>query len=485
MATFDFSAPFVAARIVLPSGDAFPLWTNVGGAETAIPTVPGTEDLQALAFVQEVQVELNLSGVPQLSVQLAPPFEDGMKFLDSPLADGRMRNVLEVQLGYAGGTGNSGAVLSPPYAAALVAPEVSIDTDIQISLKGRGRGSGAEQQSGRVVARDGERRDALIRRLAAGPGGQRRTLEVDFSAIQSGSRADQLLKEAATGFTQGARSDWYALWELAERTECVMLLLGPRERGGPAQLLWLPKRERTQGPPTRRYRLYHHPAGQFQGETVTAPEALQTAIEMPLLSFSCNTEAVWNALTYQDILNHGVRLDGVDPDTVEATTTPVTLEAQAMPVNSGEGVQTLEENEELALSEDEGRMPLPGNPEDSAAVSQAQSEVAAGADMGVQCQLEVLGDPTILPGDLVAVAGLGRRFDNRVYWVQTVTHAIGVSGFSTTLVVNSNVDPTGAAEGREPTGPANTADVEAAEGFTASAEVLSDNEFADLTGIAF
>jgi len=463
--TFDFSAPFVAARIILPSGDAYPLWTNTGGAEIGLPAVPGQKSLQALSFLQEVQVEMNLSGLPKVSAQLSPPFEDGMKFLDSPLADGRLTNRLEVQLGYTGGTSDGGALLSPPYAVALVAPEVSIDVDVQINLKGQGLGSQAQRQPGRITPGRGETRKNLIRRLVAGEGEGRRTLEVDFSSVPETSEAGRYLNESAAGFVQGGRSDWFALWEMAERTQCFMLIVGPRVSGGASRLLWLPRVDTFSRPPTRRFRLYHYPGGRLQGVGGLQLQAGQLSeVELPILSFSCNTEAVWNALTYQDVLNHGAALRSVDPDSVEPSEEIITLEQTDEPVDSGEGGQTLTATDELPDVPNQ----VPGDPDNPDAVARAEAEVRTGAAMSLQCELETIGDPTILPGDMVALSGLGRRFDNQVYRVDAVTHSIGMGGFTTNLRLQSNVDAARSEGTRQPTGRANTTDVEDSPAYTAS-----------------
>jgi len=471
MAVYDFSAPFVAARIVLPDGDAFPLWTNVGGAETLRPTVPGTEDIQALAFVQEIQVRLDLSGIPQITAQLAPPFADGMKFLDSPLADGRMQNTIEVQLGYAGGTGGEGSVLSPPFSAALVAPEVTIDTEIQISLKGQGLGTSAEQQQGRRVGRGDEKIRDLIERIAAGPGGKRRSLTVNFDAVdEAGPNSDawKALDRSATTFIQAGSSDWFALWRLADMTHCVMSVIGPEEGGKASVIRWLPRVENFSKPPVRRYRLYHYAGGQLQGDTLNTSSS--NAAEAPLLSFSCNTEAIWNALTYseldQDSMNNGVVLTDVNEDDVVEQQTPVTPESAQDQVNGAEGAQTVEGTEESPLEGNEGRQVATGAPDNPDVVTQATEDVANGASMTVQCDLEVLGDPTIVPGDNVALSGLGRRFDSRVYSVMTVTHSIGLGGYSTNLTVQSNLDPV--SRGRSLTGRTNTTDVQAPSGYSAT-----------------
>jgi len=480
VASYDFSGPFVAARIVLPNGDAFPLWTNVGGDEraTAPALLGGAADLQALCFVQEVQVQLNLSGLPQISIQLSPPFEDGMKFLDSPLADGRMQNTLEVQLGYASGTGDLGPILSAPFVTMLTAPEVQIDTEIQITLKGTGLGNSATYQGGRVTGQPGNKREDIIRRLAAGYGGGRRTLEVDFSEAYEDSTVHGLLTASAASYSQGNRSDWLALWWLAQETQCVMNIVGTSDDGQASVLRWRPRRAMFSGPPTRRYRLYHYPGGQFRGEIATAELQEDTIAELPILSFTCNTEAVWGALTYQDVLNFGIELNEVDEDDVEPASTTVTAETEAPPADSGEGAMTTPATDENPSQP----FQAPGDPANPGAVRQASADVEAGAGMATQIEIETMGDPALLPGDVIALAGLGRRFDPGVYHVFQLTHSIGVGGFSTNVTIHKNIDP--ASAGNEPTGERNTADREAAAAaFVAEDPGLSESDLADVTGI--
>jgi len=401
-----------------------------------------------------------------------------MKFLDSPLADGRMQNTLEVQLGYAGGTGGSGPVLSSPFITALQAPEVQIDTEIQITLKGQGLGNSATHQGGRVTGQEGDKREDIIRRLVAGYGGGRRTLEVNFDEAYEDSTVYGLLTASAEGYAQGNRSDWLALWWLAQETNCIMNIVGTSDDGRAAVLRWRPRRVMFSGDPVRRYRLYHYPGGQFRGEIASAELQSDSIAEMPILSFTCNTEAVWGALTYQDVLNFGIELNDVDTDEVEPASTTVTADTEAPPVDSGEGAMTTPGNDEFP----EQPLQMPGDPANPGAVRQAGADVEAGAGMATQIEIETMGDPAILPGDVVVLAGLGRRFDPGVYHVFQVTHSIGVGGFSTNLTIHKNADP--ASAGNEPTGERNTAEREAAVAeFLAEDEGLSDSDLADLTGI--
>ena len=455
MPSYDFSAPFAAARIILPNGDAFPLWTNIGGAETTRPEIPGQPDLRALCFVQEIQVKLNLAGLPDISVQMAPTFEDGMKFLDSALADPRMQNQVEVQLGYAGGTGDAGPQLSPIYSASLQAPEVTVDAEVQIALKGRGLGNSAAFQGGRAVGGANESRRQLIERLVSGAKGERRKLRVDWSVVNelgAGNRTYDALEASASGWAQGNRTDWLAIWHLAQDTYAVPNFIGSFSDGA-SKLVWLPREERFRGPPVRRYRLFHYPGGQFRGHVQTASTDEEVG-ELPLMSFSCNTQAIWGAMTYAEINGQGIELNEVDADEVIHKGRTVSMETEAPPVDGNEGAQTIPGNEEIPGQPNQ----VPGDPADPGAVRQAAAEVETTGGMSAHCEIETVGDPVVMPGDVILLAGLGSRFDRRVYHVQEVTHSIGLGGFATNLLVHSNLDPN--SEGEDPAGERNTADVQ-------------------------
>jgi hypothetical protein len=67
----------------------------------------------------------------------------------------------------------------------------------------------------------------------------------------------------------------------------------------------------------------------------------------------------------------------------------------------------------------------------------AKSAFQADFKMGIKLQIQTLGIPDILPGDVVAVRGVGARFDWN-YGVFVVRHFIGSSGFTTELELVSN-----------------------------------------------
>ena len=44
-------------------------------------------DLKSLAWIQEVNVDLQLAHLPKISVNMSPPFREGVRFLNSELIE--------------------------------------------------------------------------------------------------------------------------------------------------------------------------------------------------------------------------------------------------------------------------------------------------------------------------------------------------------------------------------------------------------------
>jgi hypothetical protein len=444
VAAYDFSAPFAAARILDVDGNAWPLWVNVGGAESGRPSMPGGEDLKALAWVDQIEVKLDLSGIPVITVQLAPPFEEGMKFLDSSLIDSAGQNMIEVQLGYASGTSDGQATLSPPFSGLIFNPQVAIDTQIQITLTGQGVASFSEiRQPGRTVSVGNLTRREIIRRLARGAG---RSTQVNFDSADLDDQCRALLDASPSqGFVQGNRTDWVALWQLARQTRCWMNIQGDT-------LYWLSYSERFATTPTRIYRMYHYPGGRVQGMTDQGQGS--SGGELPILSFSCDTDAVWLPASQHGILTTDV--SDRDRQPVERFASP---QSEA-PAALGNGSMNVRGSDNLPLDDQThaGAEVRPVDPEDEDGQVQVSSEIQQGANIGVSLQVEVPGDPSVLPGHTVRLAGLGRRFDGPIYAVHTVTHSIGTGGFTTNLmlITNSPAAETAVRGGIEPTGGVNT-----------------------------
>jgi hypothetical protein len=443
VASYDFSAPFVAARIIDADGNAWPLWVNVGGGEDGRPWIPGGEDLKALCWVDQVEVKLDLSGVPTITVQLSPPFEEGIKFLDSELINSAGENKIEVQLGYATGISDGRPLLTPVFSAMIFNPQVSIDIDIQITLTGQGDAAyGPTRQGAQRVTTGRERRYDVIQMLAQGAG---RIVEVNFDSANRDDECRRLL-EGEVEFVQGNRTDWVALWQLARQTKCWMSVQGNT-------LYWLSYAERFALQPTRTYRMYHYPGGRIQGMTDNAQQQAGEG-DLPILSFSCDTDSVWLPAS-----QFGIMLRDLSAETRQVQERFASPRTEAN-VAGGDGAESVRGTSSLPHNEQtqEGAALRPGHPDDPDAQTQVSSEIQQGGNLGISVQLEVPGDPVVLPGHTVRLAGLGRRFDPMVYAVYTVTHSIGTGGFTTnlTLVTNINAAASEIMGAIPPTGARNT-----------------------------
>lgn len=126
----------------------YPMW--VQGDATAITTsavsvrlngTTGAGDAESLtfetlSFVSDMTVSLAMGQIPSISVTLNPPFDVGMKFINSDLIEWGT-SALEVQFGYADGP--DGPTISPPFVGLINGPpDVNFGMDISISLNGAG-----------------------------------------------------------------------------------------------------------------------------------------------------------------------------------------------------------------------------------------------------------------------------------------------------------------------------------------------------------
>lgn len=443
MASYDFSAPFVAARIIDNEGNIFPLWANTQGSTQSTFSSESRIDIGALAFLQSVTVELDLSGLPKISASLAPPYEQAIKFLDSKLADSGGANYLEVQFGYTGGVGGGSAVLSPVYGGLLMNPEVDISEEVTIQLNAQGTGGFAlVRQVGTRTAREGETRRELIRRIVRGPNNSR-NLRVDFTDADTNDRCRTLLDQTVT-YTQGGRSDWFAIWELTNSAKCWLLLIDDTLRV-------LSRASRLTSAPTRKLYLYNYPGG-LQGLTRRPGQTQDDAVGLyPILQFSSPTNAV-----YLPAAVRGVVMEDVDDTSREAVREDIN-DSSERPERTGEGAVEMEGDEVLADIDEttgDGGERRPGDPADQEALESAREDFIRGGNLGVQVELETLGIPDIVPGEVVQVAGVGQRFGRHNYGVHKVTHNVGLDGFTSQLTCVSNVDSLLA--GIEGEGPANT-----------------------------
>jgi hypothetical protein len=452
-AATDFLNPYVSAAIFDPrTGDRVPLWTDVPRDALERAKVPAA--LQALCFLTSVSVEMSLGPVPTLSATLSPPIDMAKHLLDSALVEYGVAH-LQVQFGYASRSGSGGPLLSPLYEGVLMEPEVSFGTEATITLNAQATGGWSAARQKSDLTWDQVPRIDIIRALAKGSNPkQKRPLEVDDSlilqrrdkasangtfnvgdALQSAQtfgdtaatlqsiaarqivlQEAKLLYEKRT-FAQGYKTDWWAINQLVREARCTCYLQGNK-------IVLLPMNLSLSDPPSRRFVWFNHENGEIDPAKGI----------WPILSFSTQTKAVFlpGAL-------RGLAMADVDSETrTEVRAFINDLQAKSARTNEGSaGPPISEENPDADAATGNGGDVEPGSPSDPLAVQQAIAAYDGYTlNMGVQLTLESLVDPTLLPGAVCEVVGVGKRLEGN-YGIMGISFNLGEDNtMSLSLVSN-------------------------------------------------
>lgn len=474
---YDFYSPFMSAWIVTnpddPEGSRFPLWVEGVRPEQRSGLVPRTpdgsdgdtsyiEELGSLAFCSEISVELQLAYVPRITATLTPPFREGLAFLNSSLIEWG-NSTLEVQFGYTGGAPED-VVLSTVFSGTLLKPEVTIGEDISITLNAQGIGAFPAIRQDLVAPFPPQKRRKLIKALAQvigleanfdevdapfekefasaarqiietfGEGSFRsafvsdrateQALEDERKRIYSNSPLDQVITYAPGGLTI-----WQSLYQIVREARCWLYIQGPQNPGELEQLRIVPRNTVMTGEPVCTLVLYDFPDGQIGPARNT----------YPILSVSSPTSAVYLPSATRGFLVYGYKseerakvVEFVDPNTADLQRSGF-AQTQA---------NASKNNPPLDLKKGEGAAVASNDSMSPEMTEQILAEAdAAATNMGVKLDIETLGIPDILPAQVIAVRGIGARFESGSgnYGVFKVTHTLGSSGYTTKLEVVSNV----------------------------------------------
>ena len=473
---YDFYSPFMSAWIVQnpedPQGTRFPLWVEGVAPDRRSSLVPRppdgqsdyysdmVEDLGSLAFCTEITVELQLAFIPKITASLHPPFRDGLAFLNSSLIEWG-NSILEVQFGYVGGTPED-IVLSPVFSGVLLKPEVSIGEDISITLNAQGIGGYTSVRQDWVQVLQNKTRRKVIRALCRVIGLEANFEEVDapfekdlaavgqqvFETVGNSLGAfelDQVTKqeienarkriyqnspmEQVITVAPGGQTVWQVLYQVVREAQCWMCIQGAEEPGEPEQLRIIPRNSVMTGEPHCTLVLYDLPDGEIGPARNT----------FPIESVSSPTSAIYLPSATRGFLVFGYdskerakAVEVVDPNSKDVqrsgnAQTQANSSARNPAANTATG-------EGMAVASSDSMSP------EYAEQIRAETESAA-TNMGVKLEITTLGIPDLVPAHVVAVRGIGARFEGGSgnYGVFTVTHTLGSSGYSTKLEAVSNV----------------------------------------------
>lgn len=424
--TYDFYSPFVSATIITSSNQRVPLWM-VQGQQAATQTMLAQRDRP---YLQEVSVKLNLGGMPVITAKLTPTYEQAIEYLNTTLSNWG-DSLFEVVMGYATGGTRGGAVLGPAYTGLLLQPDIQIGTDISVTLNAQGAGNFSLTTAGSTETLTGTR-EQIINQLLRGPNTAnpsrmrldltevRRTQDED---VQRAFFTDQL------SLPLGGRTAWQHVSSLIWETRCWMYIDGDFVRVYPRSFAF------TQEPK------YFLAAFRFG----TAGEIGPASQVFPILSASSPTMGAYlpAGLT-------AVAIPGTNPRTREATgqqfnernsAGPRSQDGTARPDAGSRAMGPGQNNGQGAVAN--GVQVMPVEAAETTASTQVQAAraewEAQGSSVGIRLELETLGIPDLVPGDVVTVQGLGIRVDGN-YATMEVTHTASPSGMTTKITAVKNVE---------------------------------------------
>ena len=424
--SYDFYAPFVSATIITSTGQRVPLWM-VQGQQAATPTMLAQRDRP---YLQEVSVKLNLGGMPVITARLTPTYDQGMEYLNTTLSDWSA-SLLEVVLGYSTGGTRGGAVLGPAYTGLLLKPDIQIGSDISVTLNAQGAGQFNLTTTGSTETYNGTR-EQIITRLLRGPDPANPSrMRLDLTEVLR-SRDDSVI----AAFTQdqlslplGGRTAWQHVSTLIWESLCWMYVDGDVVRVYPRSFAF------TQDPK------YYLSVFRFG----TAGEVGPVAGVFPILSVSSPTMGAYlpGALA-------GLAVPGTNPRT-RAETGQQINERNSAPARTGDGVARPDAGSRAVRPGPNNGQGAVANGVQVLAVETAETAVnsqvqaaraewqASQSNVGIRLELETLGIPDLVPGDVVTVQGLGIRVDGN-YATMEVTHTASTSGLTTRMTAVKNVE---------------------------------------------
>ncbi len=435
---YDFYSPFMSAGITDATGTRYPLWTNLTGI-SAVPDTMRSDDpfgLVSMPFLSELQVDIGVGYVTNIRATFAPPFQDARKFINSELIEWGV-SIIDCTFGYSAGTPNGPVVLSPAYTGVIQKPDISIAMDVSISLQTKGavpQFSMIRQEHGRVL--NGVTRMSAIQTIVAGPDPSNpRNVTVDFSGVGSGTDAYQRLTTDMINLSQGNHTDNFQVQLLLQDCQCQSYMVGGQTASAPSVLYVFDMNTAMNQPPLYTFNYFDLPNivgpidGIFPILNIDSPS---------MVGFLPGWDKghVAKGITSEDRMIQPPMVVNARASQPSGNATFTTVTTQ--PVGGGNHPGNSANNPGLNPNDGGGGVLAPLDPNDPRFLARLKAKVQTGGqNSGLPLEIETLGVPDIVPGAVITINGIGRKFDGN-YGVWGVTHYVGANGYRTRLSLRSN-----------------------------------------------
>ena len=417
---YDYRSPFMRASIIRPDGQIYPLWTDIG--LTPLQKESLGLQLNSLAFLQELTVELQPAYLPIMKARLVFPYREGIIFLNSKLVEWGY-STLEVIFGYVGGS-PSQKILSAPYRGTLLQPEIETSAQqITVTLNAQGVGGFAAAGTSRIGTFTATRRELLEHHFCKGPDpALKRDLKIDFRRVDHSAIPDTLAKEElnrSITVSPSGRTDWEMIMDLIRDSNCWFYLEGNT-------IIVYPK-STLAAPPSRVFRHMDYEKGSLSSSNRVYP-IFKFSSEVPAVYLPAETIGYWSS----DIK------DGNPAELIKKVVShepvPNTTNSAA-PTTTGKGAIGPAATNKTPVVNDttkDGLGFFVGSPEVPKWVNQMEENLRnASRYIGMSATIDTIGLPDITPMETIAVRGFGSRIDGDNFGILKVRHTLGTGGFLT------------------------------------------------------
>lgn len=443
----------ISVAIVDANGIRIPLWMRNGASPSANQLITealttldnslglsgggGTADgldltKYDLPIVESVSLELSLGLVAKTTINVAAPYELGLKLMESALF--KTGNVYEVQLSYPR-LGRQ----TPWFSSTAQKPSIRINADEGLTgtLNGDGGGIASARALQKGGSWEGKSYREIIEEIAERHGWIvkfKEASDIIGQALESlaavgiggggGLTADPL-EQTRGKVSQGLLKDWFFVQKLARSAKCDAFMAPDQEEH--KNVLYIKKRKDVLSEPPR-YKFMMRgnvdfmtvfPMLEFETEAEgawlpgAAIKATSSDID-PLLKIPLNVEAT------AETTDEATLGDGGVPDSAEKNIEGVKVQL----ANTGGDDRT---GEHVPASARDPRTPQE--------IVQAHRDESAFRG-GINANISSFGIPDLFPGSVVELAGVG--IFNSNYWIQSLAHnASGSEWLMTMKLVNN------------------------------------------------